>query len=403
MSDGARGSPFLSYGFRPFFLFAGVYAVLAMAAWIAWIALHWMNGAVLRPTFAGPPHLWHGHEMIFGYASAVISGFLLTAVPSWTGAKPISGTPLAALAGLWLAGRAAMWFSALLPPLVVAVVDWAYLPALATVAAKSLVMKPAPRNLVFLALLGLLAVANAAVHLEWLGQQADSASWGLSLAILTVSLMMVIVGGRIVPAFTRNTLISRGETASRLPVSHPRLEIAAMASTVALVACYLASLPDAVTGMVALLAGLANLLRLAFWRSAATLQEPILWSLHLGYGFIPLGYLAIASARLMGFMPETAAIHLLAVGAVGVLTLAVMSRAALGHTGRPLVVAPTMALSYGAVALAAIVRAFGPQIPGSDYFLSIFLAGGLWMGGFALFAAHYLPVFIGPKKSPNET
>jgi uncharacterized protein involved in response to NO len=176
-----------------------------------------------------------------------------------------------------------------------------------------------------------------------------------------------------------------------------------MASTVALVACYLASLPDAVTGTVALFAGLANLLRLAHWRSAATLGEPILWSLHLGYGFIPLGYLAIASARLAGLMPETAAIHLLAVGAVGVLTLAVMSRAALGHTGRPLVVAPAMALSYGAVALAAIVRAFGPQIPGNDYFLTIFLAGGLWVCGFALFAALYLPVFIGPKKSPNES
>jgi uncharacterized protein involved in response to NO len=394
MSDGTRGSPFLSYGFRPFFLFAGIYAVMAMAAWIAWIALHWMNGAVLRPTFAGPPHLWHGHEMIFGYVSAVISGFLLTAIPSWTGAKPISGPPLAVLAGLWLAGRAVMWFSDFLPSLTVAVVDWTYLPVLATVAAKSLLVKPAPRNLVFLALLGLLAVANAAVHLEWLGQHTDSASWGLALAILTVSLMMVIVGGRIVPAFTRNTLIRNGETASRLPVSHPRLETAAMASSAALVA---------VTGTIALLAGLANLLRLAFWRSAATLKEPILWSLHLGYGFIPLGYLAIASARLAGFMPETAAIHLLAVGAVGVLTLAVMSRAALGHTGRPLVVAPAMAVSYGAVALAAIVRAFGPQVPGSDYFLSIFLAGGLWMGGFALFVALYLPVFIGPKKSPNES
>lgn len=400
MKDVSRtGFPFLSYGFRPFFLFAGAYAAVAMAAWMFWLVVHWMNGTVLKPTFAGAPHLWHGHEMVFGYGSAVITGFLLTAIPNWTGAKPLAGPPLAALAALWLAGRIAVWFSGMLPGPLVAAIDWVYIPALAMVAAKSLFLKPAPRNLIFIGLLALLAAANAAVHLEWLGQRDDGASWGLALAILTLSVMIVVVGGRVVPAFTRNALMQRGATPGQLPVSHQPLEIAAVAGAVTLLACYLAGLPDAVTGTVALFAGVANLARLALWRGAATLRDPILWSLHLGYVFLPLGFLAIASARLAGLMPETAAIHLLAVGAVGVMPLAVMSRAALGHTGRPLAVAPAMALAYAAVALAALVRSLGPQIPGADYFPVIFLAGGLWITGFALFVGLYLKILTGPSAS----
>ena len=193
---------FLTIGFRPFFLCAGLYAVIAMAAWIAWLMLHAANAVILKPTIAIPAHLWHGHEMLLGYVSAAITGFMLTALPGWTGARRVAGTRLAGLMMIWTAGRMVMWFSTFLPPLVVAAVDLAYLPLLAGVVASGLMRKPAPRNLIFLGLLSLLIISNVAFHGEWSGLTGDSASWGLALALLTSVLLIVILGGRIVPAFT---------------------------------------------------------------------------------------------------------------------------------------------------------------------------------------------------------
>ncbi len=188
-------------------MFAGVYAVLAMAAWLTWLALHHNNAVVTAPSFSVAPHLWHGHEMLFGYAAAVITGFLLTALPSWTGTPALTRRPVIVLASIWLLGRFAVWFSATLPPLVVAIADLSHLLVLSCFVIHALSRKPAPRNLVFIALLLMLALANDAVHAEWMGWRDDTASWGLSLAVFLFSTMIVIIGGRVVPAFTRNALI----------------------------------------------------------------------------------------------------------------------------------------------------------------------------------------------------
>lgn len=397
MRDGESDLPILTYGFRVFFLAAGVYAVLALAAWLVWLGLHMAGAVVTQASFIGAPHLWHGHEMVFGYGVAAIAGFMLTAVPSWTGAQPVTGRPLAFLGILWLAGRVAVWLSALLPGWLVALVDLTFVPFFAYFVTRSLLLKPAPRNLVFLIFLTVLFIANLAVHLEWNAVTDDSALWGLYTAIVTLALMVSIVGGRVVPAFTRNVLVRRG--AAKLPRSFRALDVAALAGGGLVLAAYGLGAPDIVVGIVALIAAAGNLGRLAFWRFQSTLDSPILWSLHLAYLWLPIGYFLLAVSRLGDIVPEALAMHAIGVGAVGGMTLAVMTRAALGHSGRPLETARAITWSYLLVALAAALRVFGPELlPG--YYLEIVLAAGaFWVAGFAIFVIVYWPILTGPPKS----
>lgn len=396
-----REIPLLSYGFRVFFLFAGLYAVAAIAAWLFWLGLQLAGETVTMQSFSGLPQVWHGHEMVFGYAVAALAGFMLTAVPSWTGAQPLAGPSLGVLAAVWLAGRLALWFSAFLPGLLVAVLDLAFLPLFAGFVARQLMLKPAPRNLIFLALLALLFAANIAVHLEWLGEADDAAAWGLEVGIITLALMVAIIGGRIVPAFTRNALMRAGES-EHLPRGYPSLEIVSLAGSTALVLCYMANAPDGLTGSVAAVAAAAHLARLALWRWPATLGDPILWGLHLAYLWLPVGYAAIAAARLAYAFPEAVALHALGIGAIGGMTLAVMTRAALGHTGRPLVVSRPIAVSYALIALAALGRVLAPVALSAYYLELILLAGVLWIIGFGIFVAVYWPILTGPPLPAEE-
>lgn len=387
--------PFLSYGFRPFFLLAGIYAALSVSVWVAWLAAHDLPGVLITPPFAAAPHLWHGHEMIFGYASAVISGFMLTAVPSWTGARRIAGTPLLVLSTVWLAGRCAVWFAAFLPPLAVAAIDLAYLPLLAAMVAGGLLVRPAPRNLVFLLFLSLLTVANGFVHAEWMGLTEASASPALAFAILQVSLMVAVIGGRIVPAFTRNVLMVERPDA-RLPRSFPLLDKLALVSLAAVALLVALQVEGPVTGSVALVSALAHAARLAFWRGEATLHRPILWSLHAAYGFLVLGLAVLGLAHLTGLVGVTSALHLLAIGGVGGMTLAVMSRVALGHTGRPLSVRRPIVVSYALILASALLRGLGVEIFADHYMAVVILAGLFWIAGFTIFAAGYWSILVGP-------
>lgn len=389
-------STFLSHGFRPFFLFAGIYAVVAMAAWLGWLWVHDINAVVTRPSFAGAPHLWHGHEMLFGYGGAVIAGFLLTALPNWTGTAPVAGPPLALLAGAWLAGRLAVWFSAAFPPLLVAIADLSHLLLLLCFVAHGFSKKPAARNLIFIVLLILLAFANGAVHAEWLGWTAETAGWGLSLAVYLFACLIVILGGRVVPAFTRNALLKAGR-ADRLPRSFKPLDGASILLAIALVVAHLLSAPQFTVWLVAGFAALATGARLAFWRGMACLGQPIVWSLHLGYVMVVLGFAAIALSG-TGLIGPVAAQHVLAVGAVGCMTLAIMTRASLGHTGRALRVRRSTALAYVLVAVSAGIRALAPGAFPEAYFTIMYLSGGLWMVAFALFSMAYVPVLLGPSE-----
>ncbi|RVT81830.1 NnrS family protein [Rhodobacteraceae bacterium CCMM004] len=382
-------------GFRIFFLAAGLFGLVSVLYWEMWLGVHALGGMVSDHPFAQAPHLWHAHEMIFGYAGAALGGFFLTAVPNWTGAKAARHVFIAGAAGLWLAGRVALWLSASLPPVLVATVDLAFVPLLAAKILSQLLKRPKPQNMMFLGLLALLWLSNAAVHADWIGIGGPGAEVGLRAGLLAVCATIAVLGGRVTPAFTRNAMVRAGRE-DRLPRAHRPLEIPGIALAVLLPAAVLAGVGDVWAGAVAVLCGTAQLLRLAGWRGLWTLGQPILWSLHLAFAMLGIGYLLLGLAWL-GWGSEVAALHVLGIGAVGGMTLAVMSRAILGHTGRALVAPGPIALAFALMALAAVVRWIGSSAGMGGYFAAMLIAGAAWSLAMALFVATLLPALLGPK------
>ncbi len=386
-----------SYGFRPFFLGAAVFAVAIMAVWLAWLGSQVFWGGPWALPIAGSPVAWHVHEMVFGFAVAAIAGFLLTAIPNWTGALPLSGLPLALLFLTWLAGRAVMAVSGLLAPAVVAIVDLAFLPLLGAFAAVSLFVRPAPRNLIFLAVVAAFTGANVVYHLTAAGIISVPDEMGsMRFALMLVVLMVSIIGGRIIPAFTHNWLhLNFG------PVAMPRriawLDAASVAS-IALLALFLVlPVPRLVEGLAALAASVLNGGRLLLWRGWTTWREPIVWVLHLGYAWVVLGLVLTALAALTVRVPGAAAAHALGTGAVGTMILAVMSRASLGHTGRPLIAPSGIVWAYGLITLAAVLRVAASLVNTQLYSAFLVCAALAWIAAFGLFALVYAPILTTPR------
>jgi uncharacterized protein involved in response to NO len=384
-----------AHGFRPFFLFAGLYAVFSMLVWLVWMGLHLVGGEVLGSTIAFPLYQWHAHEMLFGFVTAVVAGFLLTAVPNWTKEPALHGAPLAILVCVWLAGRLAVSFSAFFPSPIVVLVDFAFLPLLGIFVVPSLIRARNRRNFVFMALLAVLAAANLLADLELTGITPWGAAEGELLAINLVVLLIALVGGRIVPSFTANWLSDRGSGAQVR--NRPWLDRLTLLATVAVLVVDLATQSDAVRGGLALTAAIVHLLRLAGWQSMRTAGAPILWVLHLGYAWLVIGFACKALALLAGALPEVAAMHAFMAGTAGTMTLGVMSRAALGHTGRPLEVATATAVAYGLVSLSAIVRIIGPALAPDAYVQVMLISGAAWVLAFGLFVAVYWPVLTRPR------
>lgn len=384
-------------GFRFFFLAAALFAEFAMLVWIGWLAVHAGGGALTYVPFAVPPHHWHAHEMIYGYGLAVVAGFFLTAVPSWTGAPPARTTYISAIALLWLLGRISIFFSNELPASLVMLIDLAFVPVISLKIALNLFKRPKPQNLLFLVLLTLLFAGNLAVHLEWMRTTQDTASAGLLTGLLTLAALIAVLGGRVTPAFTRNAMLKAGHE-SGLPASNLWLDRVGIVSAIALASVALFDADARVLAVLSAVAAVSNGLRLFGWRLPAVLDQPIVWSLHLGFAMMVLGYCAV-SLHWAGFdIGKAAALHLLGIGAIGVMTLAMMSRASLGHTGRPLVVSPSIAWAYGMVAFAAIVRSLGLIVFPDHYFSVMFAAGGLWIAAFAVFLAMYFPILVSPRQ-----
>lgn len=392
-SENSRFGIFLGYGLRPFFLFAGLYAVLAMLVWIGWLVLHSMNGIVLEPTSHFPALLWHGHEMLFGYVVAVIAGFLLTAVPNWTGTPMLARKPLMLLTAVWVAGRLSMWFGASLPGWLVAAVDVSFPMLLAVLVVGSAWRQWAPRNFVFIAVLFVIATANFLVHAEVLGLFEDSARIGFVLGIDVVLLLMTVVGGRVVPAFTTGALRDEGVTLRASNI----IDKLAIACVLAVVISDLVLPESFASGVFALIAGAVLGLRMVGWRTGSTLNRPILWVLHLGYGWIVFALLLKGIAVTTGWVSSVTAMHGLAVGAIGTLTLGVMSRAALGHTGREIVAGRTLAAAYVTISVAALTRLFGPVLLPDWYTEVMITSGALWVLAFGAFTALFWPVLTRPR------
>lgn len=390
---------FFGDGFRVFFFAAGVFAMLAMIVWAGWLGVHAYGGMVDLPT-AATPHLWHAHEMIFGYGAAALAGFFLTAAPNWTGARATPQVFNAAVAGLWLMGRLMVWQSTQLPAGLVALVDLAYVPVLAAKLLQQLLKRPKPQQMILLAMLGLFWSGNLMAHLEWMGLTADTLWAGLRVGLFSLGALIMVLGGRVTPGFTRNAMVQSGRETG-LPRNPVPLAIIAIAAAVAVPLGLLAHAPDWALGLAALIAGAAGLLRVALWRGGWTKHKPILWTLHLSYAVNALGFVASGLANL-GLGSEVAALHLLGIGGVGGMTLAVMSRATLGHSGRALVAPRPVALAYVMVHLAALARFAGSAWPGL-YYPAIFTAAALWCMAFALFTIALLPAFFGPRQSRSKT
>jgi uncharacterized protein involved in response to NO len=376
------GAPLLSYGFRPFFLAAGVSAPLALLVWLGVIA----HG--LAPPTAFSPAAWHAHEMLFGFAMAAVAGFLLTAVPNWTGRMPLNGWPLAALAGLWLAGRLAVAFGGRLGAAAAAALDLAFPLVLLTVILREVAAGRNWRNLPVCAALASLLLANLLMHLEPLAI-AGSAALGHRLGIATLALLVALIGGRIVPSFTTNWLKRHG--ARSLPAPFGTVDKAALALALAALLAWVASPQGWPVGMLLLAAGAAQAARLVRWQGHRTLAEPLLWVLHLGYGWLALGVALIGVDAWTGRFG--AHLHALTVGCFGTMILAVMSRATLGHTGRALTAGRTTTAIYVFVTLAAVLRVAADTASGA-YLTLVALSGLAWITAFAIFLIVYGPMLL---------
>ena len=386
---------FFSYGFRPFFLLGAVFAVVAMGLFLFWIGIHHAGGQVVKLSIAMAPHEWHAHEMLFGFTMAIICGFFLTAVPNWTGSRAVQGPMLALLVAAWAAGRLVLGFSASLPPLAVAIVDLVLIPLLVPLVVAAMARNWSKRNFIFLPILALLFAANLLFHLEQLNVLDSGVAKSQTLCLGTVILLIAIIGGRVVPAFTTNALRNQGET--DLPVNHLPVNLLGIVLVAVMVVADLAAPDTPMAGWLALAAAGANVLRLAQWKGLKTLGQPILWVLHLGFLWLVVG-LALKGMAVLDFgIGPQAATHALTAGAIGTMTLAIMSRAALGHTGRPLVVGSWTVLAYVLISLGALVRVVVPIWFFEVYNQGMLFAGLAWAGAFAVFAVVYWPVLTGPR------
>lgn len=370
-------------GFRPFFLAAGAMAILALAGWLAVL-----QGGLLLPS-AYDPLSWHAHEMLFGSLGAALAGFLLTAIPNWTGRLPLAGRPLAALVALWLAGRLAMAFGGSLGMAATAGIDMAFWVVLVAAIAREILAGRNWRNLPVLAALGLFVTANGLFHAARLDLAASYESgWRLGIAVLVF--LVSLIGGRIVPSFTGNWLAQRDRRRPR-PASR-KLELSALLVTLGALLCW-AFLPARAWPFLAA-AGLLQSFRLSRWQGWRTGSEALVWSLHLAFAWLPLALLIAAAASLWPHaVPPSAAIHALTAGLLSTMVVAVMTRAILGHTGRPLTAGSGTIWIYGLIHTAAALRVAAAFATDTYVFL-LGLSGAAWIVGFTLFLGIYAPLCL---------
>lgn len=398
LSRASRYGALWALGFRPFFLAASLWAALALALWIAML----FSGNQLPSRFGALQ--WHIHEMLFGFVPAAIAGFLLTAVPNWTGRRPIHGGPLVALAALWLAGRLACAVSGKLPFWLAAGVDLAFLFALAALILREVVAARSWRNLPMPMPVALLGAADLLMYLEAAGD-AVPAGLGWRLGLAAIMILVSVVGARIIPVFTRNWLAQRATArrqlrrtaapATRAARAVDRLTVGALHAGLIGWAFMPAARPF---GVLLILASALLAWRLARWGGVATLAEPLLAVLHVGYGWLMVGAALLGASVLTPAVPLAGAVHALTAGTIGTLTLAVMTRVSLGHTGRRLAADGATAVIYVLVTCAAAARV------AAEFALGIFvplilLSAALWVAAFLAFALRYGPLLAAPRVS----
>jgi uncharacterized protein involved in response to NO len=371
-------------GFRPFFLLSGLFAILSIALWVptfvGWLPLNSYYGQIG----------WHSHEMIFGYTAAVIAGFLLTAVRNWTEMATAQGWSLAALTLIWCLARILPFFPLALPPGLIALVDLSFLPALVVGIGVPLVRRGDRRNLLFIPLIAVFWLANLLLHLALLGFAPNLAHQAVLLGLDLVVLLIVIMGGRVIPLFTASAL--EGVRIKRWSV----IEWFAIISVIAFTFAEFLFIDPRIAGMFAGVAAIANGIRLGGWYTHRLWRVPLLWVLHLGYSWIVVGFL-LKAGSVLEVIPPQFTLHAFSLGAIGVLTMGMMARVSLGHTGRPLKVGPEMAIAFAAVNLAAVTRGLLPILHPQWFSQLVILSGGLWLIAYAIFSVVYVPILLQPR------
>lgn len=369
----------LALGFRPFFLVAGAAAILDVAVWLA----------MLNGLWPPPSHLagvaWHAHAMLFGYLTAVLAGFLLTAVRNWTGMPTATGARLAALVGLWLAGRLAPWLG--LPPWLAALVDLAFLPALAWALWRPLWHGPNPVNRVFLAVFAGMILANGLVHLDALGLLPGGAPRGHRLMLDLMILVILLVSGRVMPFFIRSVV-----TDARPRTFAPLERLTFVVATGLLVADVIAPFGP-IAGGLAIALGLIQVARLVGWHDRRIWVTPMLTVLQAGLLWLTLG-LILDGLPAFTAMPARGALHALTIGAIGVLTLGMMARVSVGHTGRPMRAAPLTLVAFVVINLAAALRGLGTLLDPVGYQFWLLAGGIAWILAFGLFLWVHTPMLV---------
>lgn len=379
------GPAIFSYGFRPLFCLAGVFAALIVPLWMG----VWSGGVVLDGPFSTID--WHIHEMLFGYTSAVIAGFLFTAIPNWTGRMPTRGWPLMGMTVLWLAGRLAVGGGIATGPFGVMLIDSAFMVAIGAMVTTQIVAGRNWSNLKVVVPVLLYLAANITFHLEVMAQgQADV---GRRLGFAMVALLILLIGGRIIPSFTRNWLVKRG--LGPLPKPFGRFDAGSLGLSAVMLIGWVIFPETALVGGCLMLAGALQASRLLRWCGWRVRSEPLLGMLHLAFAFVAAGLIAIGLTS-VGILPAVTGLHLLGIGGIGGMTLAVMMRASLGHTGRPTEAGVAVSVAFGAVAVAALVRVLVPAAAG------VWVAAAFWTFGFALFTWHFAPILAQPNPARRK-
>lgn len=383
----ASAHPFFRGGFRPFFFFGAAWGLIALILWLGSL-----SGTLALPTTFDPV-AWHRHEMLFGFVGAVVAGFMLTAIPNWTGRLPIAGVPLASLVGFWAAGRIAVLFSGTIGAFAAAAVDVSFYVLLALVGARE-VLEARNRNLPIVGLVLLFGAASALDHAGAAGLIADP-DLGWMLALSLVLLMISLIGGRITPSFTRNWMAKRGMSQG-LPTQPGRFDLAVIAATAIALFAWLTAPPGLVSGGLLILAAILQAARLARWGGLRTLSDPLVVILHLGYAWMPIGLLLLGLSIAGLAVPRSVGVHALTAGAMTTMILAVMTRASLGHTGRELRAdVPTIAI-YVLVTAGAVLRVAAP-LGWSDYMPAVRASAVAWGLALLLFLIAYASVLFRPR------
>jgi uncharacterized protein involved in response to NO len=381
--------PVFALGFRAFFTLAGLSALALIAVWRSVFA-----GSVNADSYF-PAIYWHAHEMLLGYTVAVMAGFLLTAVKNWTGKQTLQGDKLAGLCLVWIYGRVLPFYADSFPYFIIALVDVSFLPILAYCLAKPIVKTGKVRNLIFPVLLLVMATGNVLIHLQLLHVTQHSAQLGLTLVTAMIVMMILVIAGRVFPFFTERGL------SNVLILPNPVVDAVALASAAAVFGFQLLQISGAALLIVALIAVFANLLRIANWFDRRIAYIPLLWILYSGYAWLIVGFILTALTA-YGWVEVSLSLHAFTVGGIGVLTLGMMARVSLGHTGRALRVSNAIALAFALLNIAVLFRVLMPMALPTWYSYFIYISTACWLAAFSLFVFIYMPILTSARMDGKE-